>query len=85
MNLVGALFIANLLLLLSGQLLDVPTLCLIAAPLIHFTWLAAFMWMAVLSCNVARTLSSKVVNKTHESPTKPLYFYICCLPGVYHW
>ena len=82
MNLVGALFIANLLLLLSGQLLDVPTLCLIAAPLIHFTWLAAFVWMAVLSCNVARTLSSKVVNKTHESPTKPLLLYMLFAWGV---
>ncbi|XP_022088724.1 uncharacterized protein LOC110978216 [Acanthaster planci] len=76
MNLVVALFLANLLLLLNGFFVEVPTLCLVAAPVIHFTWLAAFMWMLALSINVARTITSKVVNKSEESETRPLLLYM---------
>ena len=82
MNLAVALFTANILLLLSGYFIEVPTLCLIVAPVIHFTWLAAFMWMAVLSFNVARTLSSTVVNQTHISTTKPLLRYMLFAWGI---
>ncbi|XP_038051843.1 uncharacterized protein LOC119724728 [Patiria miniata] len=76
MNFVVALFLANLLLLLNGFFVEVPALCLVAAPLIHLTWLAAFMWMLTLSLNVARTITSKVIDKSKASATRPLLLYM---------
>ncbi|XP_033640866.1 uncharacterized protein LOC117301092 [Asterias rubens] len=59
MNLVVALFTANCLLFFASNAAIFGYNCLVTAPLLHFSWLAAFFWMTALSYNAAKTFSGK--------------------------
>ena len=61
MNLVVALFIANLLLVLAGTIEIEGYNCVVTASLIHFSWLSGFFWMAMLSYNAAKTFRGRHV------------------------
>ncbi|XP_022104483.1 uncharacterized protein LOC110986690 [Acanthaster planci] len=70
MNLMGALFIAILNTVLSGVLQLEGYVCMAAASMSHWLWLSAFAWMAIISCNVARTFGRTMVVASRRSKPK---------------
>lgn len=86
MNLVAALFVANLLFLFSSELVHLPTVCTMVGAFSHFTWLASFAWMSVLSYNMARTFGthSMQLHSVANTRKRVLKFslYAWGLPGL---
>ena len=73
MNLITALFFAQLLFLLNrwGLFQALPTLCQIVASAQHYFWLASFAWMACMSMDVFHCLANGCT--TVNVYTKPKY------------
>lgn len=78
MNLVAALFLANFTFLLNKEFVHMPSVCISVAAFSHFTWLASFAWMSVLSYNMARTFGthSMQLHTTGNAKSRLLKFCI---------
>ena len=72
MNLIVALFFAQLLFLMNawGLFESDPILCLIMATAQHYFWLASFKWMGCMSLDIFRCLSHTCTTVNTYSNTK---------------
>ena len=72
MNLIVALFFAQLLFLMNawGLFESDPILCLIMATAQHYFWLASFKWMGCMSLDIFRCLSHTCITVNTYSNTK---------------
>ncbi|KAJ8020251.1 putative G-protein coupled receptor Mth-like 3 [Holothuria leucospilota] len=70
MNLLAALFVANFIFLFNDDFATLPEVCVGMAALSHYTWLASFAWMSVLSYNMARTFGTHSMQLNTSSDTK---------------
>ena len=78
MNLIIALFFAQLLFLLNtfGLFQAVPILCQIMASAQHYFWLASFAWMACMSLDIFLCLSSSCTAVNTYSASKYLKYVL---------
>ncbi|CAH1781895.1 unnamed protein product [Owenia fusiformis] len=79
-GLILALFLANLFFLLGPISLEVPKLCIAIGVLIHYFFLAAFMWMIVIARDMQYLFSESSFSKISDRSSKDLVFY-----GVFAW
>ncbi|XP_070539163.1 uncharacterized protein [Ptychodera flava] len=79
LNLVIAILLAQVLYLSSMGLNEIPLICFALAVALHYSWLANFSWMAVVSYDLCRTFRS--VNKTLYVPQSVRRLVVYCLLG----
>ncbi|XP_029641325.2 latrophilin receptor-like protein A [Octopus sinensis] len=83
-SLLSALFVAELLFLISSQVTASTVLCKSLAIVIHYSFLASFFWMNVLSFDASYTFSGLTLLRSKGKGTKrfvlySLYAWICPL------
>ncbi|XP_029641326.2 latrophilin receptor-like protein A [Octopus sinensis] len=83
-SLLSALFVAELLFLISSQVTASTVLCKSLAIMIHYSFLASFFWMNVLSFDASYTFSGFTQLRNKGNSTKrfvlySLYAWICPL------
>ncbi|XP_070537662.1 uncharacterized protein [Ptychodera flava] len=79
LNLVIAILLAQVLYLSSMGLNEIPLICFALAVALHYSWLANFSWMAVVSFDLCRTFRS--VNKTLNVSQSVRRLAVYCLLG----
>ncbi|XP_052826744.1 G-protein coupled receptor Mth2 isoform X1 [Octopus bimaculoides] len=79
-SLLSALFVAELLFLISSQVTTSTILCTSLAIVIHYSFLASFFWMNVLSFDAWYTFSGLTQLRIKRNGTKRLVFY-----SLYAW
>ncbi|XP_014781527.1 uncharacterized protein LOC106877197 [Octopus bimaculoides] len=83
-SLLSALFVAELLFLISSQVTTSTVLCKSLAVVMHYSFLATFFWMNVMSFDAWHTFSGLTQLRSKEKHTKrfvlySLYAWICPL------
>ncbi|XP_070539162.1 uncharacterized protein [Ptychodera flava] len=79
LNLVIAILLAQVLYLSSMGLNEIPLMCFALAVALHYSWLANFSWMAVVSYDLCRTFRS--VNTTLDVSQSVRRLTVYCLLG----
>ncbi|XP_052826748.1 uncharacterized protein LOC128248736 [Octopus bimaculoides] len=79
-SLLSALFVAELLFLISSQVTTSTVLCKTLAIVIHYSFLASFFWMNVVSFDAWYTFSGLTQLRIKRNGTKRLVFY-----SLYAW
>ncbi|XP_072048194.1 uncharacterized protein [Amphiura filiformis] len=80
MNLIGALFIGQFLLLFGGNKTENGNACVAIAVLAHYAWLAAFAWMNALAFDLDRTFGNPDNLKKVSEGKKSMFLYM-----IYAW
>ncbi|XP_072031878.1 uncharacterized protein [Amphiura filiformis] len=79
MNLVAALFTAQMVFLLGAGYTENANACTFIAVLSHYLWLCTFTWSTVLSYDLNRTFSSKLIRSQQDKQAR-VYRYL-----LYGW
>ena len=80
MNLCLALFMAQILFLVSYQLVRFPKGCTVSAALQHYFWLSSFTWMTILAADICGTFVKMKVTQRQNSAR--FRWYLACGWGV---
>ena len=75
MNLVSALFMAQLVFLVGAGSTENAQICTFVAVILHYLWLCTFTWSTVLSFDLNRTFSSKLL-RLQQDKNAPIYPYL---------
>ncbi len=79
MNLVIALFTAQLVFLIGAGNTSNPNVCTFIAVLLHYLWISTFTWSNVLAYDLNKTFSSKM-SASYQERNAPIFKYI-----LYGW